>query len=354
MRVVLVVEDSLPNRHVGAATTPTLWSLIAEGGWHAAGGESVLASSTYPNHASFVTGTDVGAHRIVTNTILHDGSFVCSSTVGPEGDTLFDAARRAGRSSSAILGDHTMVGVMAATRADVHWPPDGAIPADVPTDCLGYPSNAAVLDQVDRLDAIETDLVIIHMNDPDSTMHRFGPRSDETIARIRDVDDDLASIVERLRPTWDDTVLLVLSDHEQETIDHELEPVDLARELASAGLRGVSFNEGMVGVVYDGPGAAELGRLDPIEGAVDVAPDVSVAWSAPGRRFGTDVSPLAGGHGSPRTMTQVSVVSGGHPRVYQLADALSRRRPHATDWAPTIAALLGVGLPVATGRSLLT
>ena len=34
MRVVFLIEDSLPNDRVGPELTPTLWSLIEQGGWH--------------------------------------------------------------------------------------------------------------------------------------------------------------------------------------------------------------------------------------------------------------------------------------------------------------------------------
>jgi hypothetical protein len=49
----------------------------------------------------------------------------------------------------------------------------------------------------------------------------------------------------------------------------------------------------------------------------------------------------------------VAVVTGGHPAVGRLVDALGDRRITAADWAPTVAALLDLELPGATGRSLL-
>jgi hypothetical protein len=47
------------------------------------------------------------------------------------------------------------------------------------------------------------------------------------------------------------------------------------------------------------------------------------------------------------------VVTGGHDAVDVLARALDQRAVDATDWAPTIATLLDVALPTATGRALL-
>jgi hypothetical protein len=60
-----------------------------------------------------------------------------------------------------------------------------------------------------------------------------------------------------------------------------------------------------------------------------------------------------GTHGGPRTRTQVAVVTGGHPLVPRLAATTAARRVTAADWAPTVAALLDLELPRATGHSLL-
>jgi len=348
VRVVFLIEDSLPNGRVDGEQTPTLWSLIEEGGWHPNGGVSVLASSTYPNHATFATGADVQQHRIFTNDIWDGEQFVCSSTIGPAVPTIFDAAKQAGVSTAAILGDQTMVGCMGAATADVHWPPSGVLPDGTELDCLGYAANAAVIEQLSSTMALEAELLYIHMNDPDSTLHKFGPDAPETTDRIREIDDDLGSIVELLRPRWDETVLFVVSDHEQEEVDQTLEPIDLAAELDRAGMPGHAHNEGTVGIVYDSPGAHTILRLQQIEGAIDLDtnPDgsaITLAWSTPGQVFGRSAKTLAGQHGSPRTQTQVATVSGGHPRVQDLADTLSSgSRPHATDYAPLIANLLNL------------
>lgn len=348
-RVVFLIEDSLPNGRVGPELTPTLWSLIQEGGWNPDGGVSVLASSTYPNHATFATGRDVASHRIFTNDIWDGHKFVCSSSIGPVGDTVFTAARRAGRSTAAVVGDQTMVGCMGAAEADVHWPPLGKPIEGIEVDCLGYAANQAVIDALANSDALDTDILYLHMNDPDSTLHLYGPDAPETIERIREIDDDLASVVELLKPRWDDTVLFVVSDHEQEAVNQDVEPIDLAAELDVAGLPGHAHNEGTIGIVYASPGVDAIRQLAPIEDAIDLdqSPDgkaITLAWSGPGRVFGRSNKTLAGQHGSPRTRTQVATVSGGHPMVGDMAKFLAAKRPHATDYARLISNLLDLPL----------
>lgn len=351
LRVAFVIEDSLANGRVGPELTPTLWSLIEQGGWHPNGGVSVLASSTYPNHATFATGTDVAEHRIFTNDVWNGEEFVCSSTVGPMGQTIFERARRAGVSTAAITGDQTMIGCMGARAADISWPPVSPLEKPLARDCLGYLANESVIEAFATSGALDTDLVYVHMNDPDSTMHLHGPDAPETISRIREIDDDLATIVDLLAPRWDETVLFVVSDHEQEAVDQTLSPIDLVFELDRAGISGIAHDEGTVGIVYDGPGAEVIERLDVVSGAVDLSRSaegaITLAWSDPGRVFGS-TSSLGGQHGSPRTRTQVASVSGGHAVVPELAQQLadgfgsSTGRPHATAYANVISDLFSL------------
>lgn len=343
-----MILDSLPNNRVGPELTPTLWSLIQQGGWHPDGGISVLASSTYPNHATFTTGVDVAEHRIFTNDVWNGSEFVCSSTVGPAIATIFDWASAAGISTAAITGDDTMVGCMGARGADVVWPPPGVLPSSIARDCLGYAANSAVIENLAGSGALDTDLLYVHVNDPDSTLHFHGPEAAETLTRIREIDDDLATVVDLLAPRWDETVLFVVSDHEQEAVDQRLPPVDLAKEMARAGMPGDAHNEGTVGLVHNSPGAAIIEALAPIRGAVDLDVGVTLAWSDPGRVFGAEPSTLNGQHGSPRTRAQVATVAGGHRVVKGLAEQISRGfgsahgRPAATSYANVIAELFAM------------
>ena len=85
----------------------------------------------------------------------------------------------------------------------------------------------------------------------------------------------------------------------------------------------------------------------------DAALECCLAWSAPGRAFGfAEMGTERGTHGGPRTRAQVAVVTGGHRAVEPLVRAATAQPISATDWAPTIATLLGVALPNAAGRAL--
>ncbi len=358
MRVVFTVLDALPVRHVGADHTPVLHELARSGGFAAGGARAVMTSATYPNHATFATGTDPGHHGIVTNWVPEPGRVVPAWKLPPRVPTLFDACRAGGRSSAAVLGDQHLVGVMGATTADRHWPPEGVPPEGTRLDAMGYVDDRdTVVEIADALDAAP-DLVVSHLNGPDTAAHLFGPDSEGALAGYRDTDAVLAVMREHI--AWDDTVWILVSDHDQENVTVR-EPVDLQAEIERRGLALFALPEGSASLVCgDGANRARA-WLDEIDGVAGTAGfelggdglECCLVWSEPGHAFGFAGTPTRlGTHGGPRTRAQVAVVTGGHPAVEPLARALRDTAIEAADWAPTIAALLEVELPTATGRAL--
>lgn len=352
MRVTFVIEDALSNRWIGPELTPHLWALQTDGGRCEAGGEGVMSTATYPNHASFTTGLHPVDHRILVNRVWTGGEFVGAETVGPIGETIFEAARRARVSTAAILGDHKLIGVMGAHDADVHWPPGGQRP-DVELDEFRYAADAAVIDAFDSYHPGpgSVDLTVVHFNRPDTACHIHGPDSEEAHEQFRRTDEHLGKLIERLRPEWDDTVVIVVSDHDQETVWGE--GFDLAAAFNAKGLPGTVESEGTAALIIDGPSTETLLGLDGVEGATVVDESSTLVWGPQGQVFGEWYDALHGAHGGPRCRSQVAVVGGGHPVVAQLASSLDRRRPSAVDWAPTLAALCGFEMSDSTGRSLL-
>jgi arylsulfatase A-like enzyme len=359
MKVVFTVLDALPVRHVGTEHTPTLNELGRTGGFAVDGARAVMTSATYPNHATFATGTDPARHGVATNWVPEPGRVVPAWKLPLRVPTVFDACRRGGRSSAAVLGDQHLVGVMGATEADRHWPPDGELPEGTRLDAMGYVDDRdTVREIVDAIDAMP-DLLISHLNGPDTAAHLFGPDSDDALAGYRDTDAALAIMREHV--AWDDTVWILVSDHDQENVTVR-EPVDLQTEISARGLELFALPEGSASLVC-GDGAerarAWLDDVDGVEGTASFtltsneALECCLVWSEPGRAFGfAGEETRLGTHGGPRTRAQVAVVAGGHAAVEPLARALRDTPIAAADWAPTIAALLDLELPTATGRAL--
>jgi arylsulfatase A-like enzyme len=357
VRVVLLIVDGLPARHVGASVTPCLAALGTEGAF--AVGRSVMTSATYPNHATFATGTDPIGHRILANWLWTERGPKPAQQVGPAVPTIFDACRSGGRTSVAVVGDHHLVPVMGAARADEHWPPDGVLADEVVRDAHGYAADEEVLTRLlPLLERRDVDLVVAHLNEPDTFGHVHGPDSEAAHDGYRATDRRVGVIIDALRPAWEDTVVLVVSDHDQETAGPQ-DPIDLYAPAEAVGGRLACIPEGNGAVVWghDPTSGAWLDEVDGIAGHAEAWPGARVVWAEPHRWFalppGFDLGgPEPGQHGGSTTRAQVAVAAGGHPAAREIAASIGSRSPEAADWALTIAALLDLDLPDATGVSL--
>ena len=342
--MALVIIDGLPHRKVSPELTPCLWRQVMGGGRAPEGGLSLPVSVTYANHATFVTGADAVETNIFGNAAWdNEVGWVPSPSVGPRLPTLFDrVAERAGR-SAMVAGDHELVAQMGADAASSVWPPNGVLPSDTATCAYGYASDEAVVAATAATD-LDVDLAVLHLNEPDTTNHRFGPDSSEAEEQLRSTDHAYGRLIDLLGDgRWSETVVITLSDHDHEPITDQ-EPVDLAAALTASEI----VTDGCV--VHDG--TAALIRADDlpidavravggVESVAPLAPGFWMAWTQPGRSFGTRTVRVLGQHGSPRCRTQVAGVSGGHPAARVLARRIERERPSVTDWAPLIDDLLG-------------
>ncbi|MEY2434668.1 MAG: hypothetical protein QOC92_4393 [Acidimicrobiaceae bacterium] len=347
-RVVFLIIDALPPRHVSTSATPTLAGLAQEGG--SSIGRAVMTSATYPNHATFATGVDPLVHGLLANWVVVDGRPRPANEVGPAVPTIFDACRKAGRSSAAVVGDQHLIGVMGARSADDHWPHDGVLDDAVTRDGHGYAADHEVLPRLLRvLEGDRPDLVVGHLNEPDTAAHMFGPDSDGALATYHSTDACVATIVEALRPTWNDTVFIAVSDHDQETVNAD-GVIDLYPPAAATGLPLMPIPEGSAAIVWgdDETDGAWLDRVDGVSDHVELRPGARLVGCEPGRWFCPpagffDGPPEPGTHGGVRTRAQVAVVAGGHPDAIALARMLNdRAQIDATAWAPTLAELLSI------------
>jgi arylsulfatase A-like enzyme len=345
-RVVFLIIDALPPRHVSDAVTPALAGLARDGG--SSIGRAVMTSATYPNHATFATGVDPSVHGLFANWLVVDGQPRPAQAVGPLVPTIFDACRAAGRSSAAIVGDQHLIQVMGAHAADHHWPLNGVLDDDVARDGHGYAADHEVLPRLLRvLDGDRPDLVVGHLNEPDTAAHIYGPDSDGAIESYRSADASVAAIVDALRRAWDETVLIVVSDHDQENVDADA-VIDLYPPAAATGLPLIPIPEGSAAIVWgDDPTKGEW--LDRVEGVTDhreLQPGVRLVGCAPRRWFcppaGFSSGPAdRGTHGGVRTRSQVAIVAGGHAAAVALATSLrGRDQIEATEWCENILRIL--------------
>ncbi len=255
MRVLLLVLDGVSPRHVNDDAMPVLTSLARTGGWRPEGGLGVMPTSTYPNHATFVTGVAPDGHGIVANKVPTPDGPVPSWELGPSSPTIFDAMCAAGRRSAAVFGDHHLVGVTGARAADSVWPDDGFADG-VDLDVLGYAKDRETTARVLEAVGGDAELVVAQLNEPDTDAHIFGPDSPEALRRYGRTDALLGSLTEALRREWSSWVVIVVSDHSQEAVV-EPEPIDLRAAAGRLGLDGLVIDDGAVAVA-----SGEMARDD--------------------------------------------------------------------------------------------
>jgi hypothetical protein len=337
MSVVLIVLDGVGSRWVTADVMPTLFGWGVEGAIRPDGATSVLCSSTYPNFASIVTGALPAQHGILANEAVVDGVPRHAAEVGPGVPTFLDGQ------SEVVVGDHHLIGVMAAHTAGRHWPPSGGIPDGIGRDEFGYVSDSEVTDRVVESLEDSSELLFVQLNGPDTAAHIHGPDSVEAIESYRSLDGCLAIIDAALRSRWDETLLLVTSDHDQETVDLSLR-IDLGAVAHDRGVEVTVLDEGTAAVLV-GPGAQESAWFDDVSGverSLAVSDEARLVFSQPGWWFGGSSAPaLRGAHGGLRTRSTVAVASGGGQALSKLSPAFTGARFGAEDWHHLVQVALG-------------
>ncbi len=277
MRVLWVVMDALGVEKVTADLMPNLWRLSDSEGPGV--GRGVLPSTTYPNHATFVTGMDPARHGIYANEVLVAGKWVGAGKIGPTGPTIFDHLGAIGHRTAAAFGDPELVGVCGATAAHAHWPPSGALPLDV----------------------------------------------------------GLGELLDLYGPHWDDTVVMVMSDHCSEEVGEE--PGFDMEQLFRTTLAEVDPDarwcfEGTCAVIAPGHRsgvAATVADLECVVGVSGGPAEGLCVWGGDGVIMGLNWG-QRGNHGSIRSRPQVAVLGGGHPLVPTIRAAGSRTERVSTDW----------------------
>lgn len=337
-RVVFVVLDAFPYGYVDPTATATLAGLRSEGTHVVEGGRAVLSASTYPNHASFVTGVDPVDHGILTSNALTDTGFEKAHRIGPTAPTWFDECATADRRAVAVFGDQYLIGVCGALAADAHWPPDGRLPEGTQEGELGYGADTAVASAIDSVRPTDADFVMIQLDEVDTARHLYGSDSDEAMDQCRSTDAALGQVLERFRPDWDETVVIVVSDHDNEPVSGEV--FDLESVVAKLWPEAQVHHDGTSALVVGDVPDAKLLELDGVSGLERLSARHTIVWGEPGSQYGVDWG-LKGHHGSPRTARQLVVIGGGHTSVPEVATWADAERPVATDWAPVVRSLLG-------------
>lgn len=247
--VVIVSIDGLrPAFYADAAAAPTLASIAAAGA-RATAVESVYPSSTYPAHASIVTGVRPARHGIHANTVWTEQGSSRNwywHAKDLKARTLWQAAREKGL-KVAITYWPTSVGAQADWVLGEIWDPENketirrlaasATPGLLAELALGVgiPQDRIALDRA-AIDAFVSrsaayifkkrrpNLQLVHLLAVDEVQHVSGPDSPAVLDALRAQDGNIARIRKAIAESGvaDRTALFIVGDHGFTSISHNV------------------------------------------------------------------------------------------------------------------------------------
>lgn len=319
----------------------------------AEGGVTSLPSSTDPGFCSLLTGRVPQDHGVRTTAWRYAALPRWAGSPTPTVPTIFEMLARAGLRTAAFMGDDR--GLLCTSAASLRWPPADAIPPGTPVDAHGYPRNAAVLAYlVPGAADLSFPFVFGHLNEADTAGHDSAPESKAAVESYRQTDSQVGQVLDALNPSWAETVVIIVSDHDMEART-VTPPIDLSSQPGFDEIADGVIPDGGSALVHVRPGVSHqdaarlITQVDGVDYWETGGPELLIAGAKPGRIFAAPWHPAGGFHGGPSTARTVTIVGGGHPRVAALAAWVRARRPHLADWAGLVLDLLQVRRPEQVG-----
>lgn len=410
-KVVVISLDAFgaESLHDPYLPAPTLHWLMKNGSY-AVSMQPINPTVTWPNHTAMVTGVDASLHHVLANGLIVDQRTDAQPHIDADAPksqlvavpTVYDLAHKAGMTTAEVDW-------VAITKADtIDWrfaerpDPDGAIERDLIADGVvtrddlqhfGHPSQAwrdriYTRAAVDIIAKHHPDLLLVHLLALDGIEHKTGFGNDSGRNTIAFLDDRVQEIMNAVRSAgdFDRTAFIVVSDHGQQSVFKHLHGnvllqqaglqkpgTDLEHETFCLSEGGLAYiyqknatdasraalkqifagKPGVVDVLLPGD-AAKAGFPTPQQS--DQGPDL-VLFAANGYQFNPEPSDEfvtaakeSGAHGYSNTEPKMQAIfiafGAGFKSSGQIPAFINR------DVAPTIAHLLGVGLPHVQGVPL--
>jgi predicted AlkP superfamily pyrophosphatase or phosphodiesterase len=276
--------DFYRRAHDYGLKIPNILSL-AESGASADAVESIYPTTTYPAHATIVTGVPPSVHGIYSHLASLDPTEQarpwCWFARAMKVPTIWDVMHARGRKTAAISWP-----VSAGAAIDYNipeiWDPEKPDPLKDLETAAKHSTPGLFAEVLKALQPIlpsatpdrlrgeaalrlwnhhHPDLLLVHFVDYDQKAHQFGPTSRGALAAIEKVDVEIGRIRETV---GDHTVIVVLSDHGFVPVEKEAAPLVILAE------------EGLLG--KDDSGQFTLKRM----GAVHAGGSFAVYWLATG------------------------------------------------------------------------
>lgn len=260
--ILISVDGMMPETYLNpdahGLKVPTLREIVRQGAY-SEGARSVFPSVTYPSHTSMITGCNPGTHGIVANHPFDPLGQLRGAWRWYAEDirvpTLLDAARIKGM-TTAIAFWPVSVGAHATAYVPEFWlrepgtPEDAKLNFAISTPGLldavakRFPSfranflppaaqDEALTDiAVHVIETLQPNLMLMHIYEVDHWQHREGPFTGRALLALENADQQIARVIAAAKKsgTWNQTVLVVVSDHGFALTPHRVHPQAWLRE----------------------------------------------------------------------------------------------------------------------------
>ena len=238
-RVVIIVLDALSSAYLSELGSNSNLAKIAKDGAARLDAQCIYPSHTLTNHATIMTGVSAGAHGIVGNVRLAEGSL--SATIKskePEmlqSTTIFELAKAAGLKTAVVSGKNNLVtlfsegcdvGTSNIRRLDYLGDAPNLDNAETNEDY--YSMNLELADWVFEslytvLEQEDPNLTLVNVQSADYVGHRFGPDSKELKTAVERIDKALGKLYNKMKKsgTLENTTLVIVADHGMTVTDTE-------------------------------------------------------------------------------------------------------------------------------------
>ncbi|MEJ0024657.1 MAG: ectonucleotide pyrophosphatase/phosphodiesterase [Rhizomicrobium sp.] len=239
---------------------PNLRALMADGAW-AGGVRNTLPTVTYPDHTTLVTGAWPAVHGVTSNTVFDplqknmQGWYWYARDVKVEG--LWEEVHKAGFKTASVNWPVTVGDDFIDYNVPEFWrtfypPEDAKLLEAVSTRGLldelsrvGGTPEEALIGEEPQNDQARTNIAVallalkhpkfmtLHLTALDHNEHKYGPGSKEANAVLEKLDAQIGEVVAAARRAAPDTVIALVSDHGFASVEHD---VNLMPAFAEAGL----------------------------------------------------------------------------------------------------------------------
>lgn len=229
--VVILVLDALSSSYLSQLGPNSNMAKLAKAGAARLDAQCVYPSHTLTNHATIMTGVSAGAHGIVGNVRLEEGSLTTTiKSKEPEMlqvPTIFELAKAQGLKTAVVSGKNNLVtlfskdcdvGTSNIQRLD--YLGDAPNLSDAQDNQQYYEMNLTLADWVFEslytvLEKEQPALTLVNVQSADYVGHRFGPNSDELKTAVKRIDKALGKLYDKMKKSGmlENTTLIIVADH---------------------------------------------------------------------------------------------------------------------------------------------